>query len=236
MSHEVLGLVALGVLFAAIFVGFPIAFTLGAVALGTGWIALGPVVYDLAVLQTYSVMKDTVLAAIPFFLFMGFLLEQSGIMERLFNGIQQLLAAGKVSARPIDLGPITQTTRLRTALLLPAGVEAVGMARGEITVTVQVDVLRGSQQYTVPVEAEGAPPGLRAVVSPATVIVVLRGDRPVLDKLSAADLKAVVIARRLAAGVHRMPVNLRLPPGLERVSVAPDPIELTLVPAARPPR
>ena len=92
MSNEVLGLLALGVLFAAIFIGFPIAFTLGAVALGTGWIALGPVVFDLGVLQTYSVMKDTVLAAIPFFLFMGFLLEQSGIMERLFNGIQQLLS------------------------------------------------------------------------------------------------------------------------------------------------
>ena len=34
--------------------------------LGAGFIALGPVVFDLAVLQTYSVMKDTVLAAIPF--------------------------------------------------------------------------------------------------------------------------------------------------------------------------
>ena len=77
MSNELLGLVALGVLFAVIFIGFPIAFTLGAVALATGFIALGPVVFDLAVLQTYSVMKDTVLAAIPFFLFMGFLLEQS---------------------------------------------------------------------------------------------------------------------------------------------------------------
>ena len=66
VSHEVLGLVALGVLFATIFIGFPIAFTLGAVSLATGFIALGLVVFDLAVLQTYSVMKDTVLAAIPF--------------------------------------------------------------------------------------------------------------------------------------------------------------------------
>ena len=36
MSNEILGLLALGVLFAVIFIGFPIAFTLGAVALGTG--------------------------------------------------------------------------------------------------------------------------------------------------------------------------------------------------------
>ena len=92
MSNEILGLVGLLALLGAIFIGFPIAFTLGAVALGIGFVALGPVVFDLAVLQTFSVMRDTVLAAIPFFLFMGFLLEQSGLMERLFIGIQQLLA------------------------------------------------------------------------------------------------------------------------------------------------
>ena len=88
MSDEILGLVALGFLFIVIFLGFPIAFTLGAVAILTGWYALGPMVLDLAVLQTFSVMKDTVLASIPFFLFMGFLLEQSGLMERMFIGIQ----------------------------------------------------------------------------------------------------------------------------------------------------
>lgn len=92
MSHEVLGLVGLGLLFVVIFIGFPIAFTLGALSLIIGLIALGPVVLDLAVLQTFSVMQDAVLASIPFFLFMGFLLEQSGLMERLFTGIQQLLA------------------------------------------------------------------------------------------------------------------------------------------------
>ena len=68
MSNEVLGIAALGVLFAVIFIGFPIAFTLGALALATGFIALGPVVFDLAVLQISSVMKDTVLASVPFFL------------------------------------------------------------------------------------------------------------------------------------------------------------------------
>ena len=92
MSHEVLGLVGLALLFVVIFIGFPIAFTLGALSLIIGLIALGPVVLDLAVLQTFSVMQDAVLASIPFFLFMGFLLEQSGLMERLFTGIQQLLA------------------------------------------------------------------------------------------------------------------------------------------------
>ena len=92
MSTEWLGLLSLAVLFGAIFIGFPIAFTLFAVALIFGWIGLGQMVLYLMTLQVFSVMKDTTLASVPFFLFMGYLLEQSGLMERLFRAIQLLLA------------------------------------------------------------------------------------------------------------------------------------------------
>lgn len=92
ISNEIVGLIALGILFGAIFIGFPIAFTLIAVALGVGWLALGPVAIHLMTLQVFAVMKETTLASVPFFLFMGYLLEQSRLMEKLFHGVQQLLA------------------------------------------------------------------------------------------------------------------------------------------------
>ena len=92
MSEEWIGILSLAILFGAIFIGFPIAFTLIAVALGVGYLALGPIALHLMTIQFFAVMKETSLASVPFFLFMGFLLEQSGLMERLFRGIQQLLA------------------------------------------------------------------------------------------------------------------------------------------------
>jgi tripartite ATP-independent transporter DctM subunit len=92
MSPEVIGFLALATLFVAIFIGFPVAFTLIAVALVFGYWALGDVVLYLMTLQVFSVMRDPTLAAVPFFLFMGFLLEQSGLMERLFRGVEHLLA------------------------------------------------------------------------------------------------------------------------------------------------
>jgi TRAP-type mannitol/chloroaromatic compound transport system permease large subunit len=92
MSEEWVGIVSLVILFGAIFIGFPIAFTLMAIALGVGYLALGPIALHLMTIQFFAVMKETSLASVPFFLFMGFLLEQSGLMERLFRGIQQLLA------------------------------------------------------------------------------------------------------------------------------------------------
>ena len=93
MSPEWFGLVLLCMLFGAIFIGFPIAFTLIAIGLIGGYIALGPLVLYLMTLQFFSVMRDPTLASVPFFLFMGYLLEQSGLMERLFRGVQLALAS-----------------------------------------------------------------------------------------------------------------------------------------------
>jgi tripartite ATP-independent transporter DctM subunit len=93
LSTEWLGIVLLGVLFGAIFIGFPIAFTLIAVGAIGGYLALGPLALHLMTLQIFSVMRDPTLASVPFFLFMGYLLERSGLMERLFRGIQLALGA-----------------------------------------------------------------------------------------------------------------------------------------------
>lgn len=92
MSTEILGFMLLAVLFAGIFVGFPIAFTILILAILFGYIGLGFIVFHLMVLQFFSVMRDAVLAAVPFFLFMGYLLERAGLMDRLFRAFQLLLA------------------------------------------------------------------------------------------------------------------------------------------------
>ncbi len=93
MSSEWFGLLLLAILFGAIFIGFPIAFTLIAVAIIGGYVSMGPLALHLMTLQFFSVMRDPTLASVPFFLFMGYLLEQAGLMERLFRGVQLALAS-----------------------------------------------------------------------------------------------------------------------------------------------
>lgn len=107
MSNEVLGIISLAVLFAAIFIGFPIAFTLLAVALIFGYIALDNVVFHLMILQIFSVMKDPTMAAVPLFTFMGYVLEQAGMMERIFKAFQMALAPVKGSLYLAVLGAAT---------------------------------------------------------------------------------------------------------------------------------
>jgi len=74
-------------LFALIFLGFPVAFTLLGVAFAFGYYTFGDVVFFQFVQKIEDVASNFVLAAVPLFVFMGSMLERSGIAEQLFNAI-----------------------------------------------------------------------------------------------------------------------------------------------------
>jgi len=92
MSDPALGMAMLGIFLAMMMLGFPIAFTLAAMGIGFGYIGLGPQVFDLLVQRTYAVMANDVLISIPLFIFMGYVIERSNILDRLFRALQ--LASG----------------------------------------------------------------------------------------------------------------------------------------------
>ena len=180
MSNEVFGLLALAALFGIIFIGFPIAFTLGAVALGAGFIAFGQMVFDLAVLQTFSVMKDTVLASIPFFLFMGFLLEQSGLMERMFTGIQQLLAGLRGSLYLAVL--ITATIFAAATGIVGSSVTLLGVMAGPAMIKSGYDTKMSAGAI--------AAGGTLGILIPPSVMLIVMG--PVVG-IPATDLFAAAV-------------------------------------------
>ncbi|PDQ22938.1 C4-dicarboxylate ABC transporter [Mesorhizobium sanjuanii] len=95
MTDPQIALLMLGLFIFVIMLGFPIAFTLMAMGIGFGYYAYFDAermrnifdnrVFDLFVNQTYSVMANDVLTAIPLFLFMGYIVERANIVERLFD-------------------------------------------------------------------------------------------------------------------------------------------------------
>jgi len=92
IPDEILGLILLGALLIVIFIGFPIAFTLIILAIIFGYLGFGPLVFDLMVIQTMGLMSEEVLAAVPLFVFMGYILERAGLVDRLFRAFQLLMA------------------------------------------------------------------------------------------------------------------------------------------------
>lgn len=88
----------LGLFILTIMLGFPICFTLMAIGLFFGYYAyydpermqslFDNRVFDLLVNQTYSVMANDVLVAVPLFLFMGYIVERANLVDRLFFTLQ----------------------------------------------------------------------------------------------------------------------------------------------------
>jgi tripartite ATP-independent transporter DctM subunit len=125
MSTEFLGLILLLLLVTGIFVGFPIAFTLIILAVVFGYIGFGKVVFFLMFFQTWQIMKEETLAAVPLFIFMGHVLEQSGLMERLFLSFQFVLGRVKGS---LFLGVLFVCTVFATATgIIGASVTVMGL-------------------------------------------------------------------------------------------------------------
>jgi len=98
MTDPQIALLMLGLFIIIVLLGFPIAFTLIAMGLGFGYYAYASddqlthifdnPIFDLFVSNTFSVMSNDVLVAVPLFLFMGYVVERANIVERLFYSIQ----------------------------------------------------------------------------------------------------------------------------------------------------
>jgi tripartite ATP-independent transporter DctM subunit len=87
MGMEVWALVMFAVLMALLMLGYPVAFTLGAVALGFGGVFLGWEFFDLLPLRIWGIMTNYTLLAVPLFVFMGLMLEKSGLAEQLIENM-----------------------------------------------------------------------------------------------------------------------------------------------------
>ena len=99
MSDPVIALIMLGILVFTIMIGFPVAFTLMALGVGFGYYAYftaGQVFFDnrvfyLLTQNTFTVLNNDVLVAVPLFLFMGYMVERANILDKLFFSIQVAL-------------------------------------------------------------------------------------------------------------------------------------------------
>ena len=93
VSKPTIGLIMLAAMLFAIFVGFPISFTLVFLGFVFGtWGANFKLATFLMTLQTNSVMLSDQLVAVPLFIFMGIVMEQAGLMERLFQAVQMMMS------------------------------------------------------------------------------------------------------------------------------------------------
>ncbi len=186
-----LGLIMLVVMIGAIFIGFPISFTLLFLALSFGYFGLGEAtVFSLAYFQTIGMMKEELLAAVPLFIFMGFIVEQAGLMERLFTAFRLLLAPIRGALFAVVI--LTAAVFAMATGIVGAAVTVLGIMASPIMVKTGYDGRLAAGAITAG--------GTLGILIPPSVMLIVMG--PVLG-VSVADLYAAAFGPGfLLAGLY----------------------------------
>ncbi|MFM9271435.1 TRAP transporter large permease subunit [Halomonas elongata] len=93
MSAEMLALFMFGGLLVGLFMGHPLAFVLGGVAVLGAWLGPGANTLGILINNIYgNAMDNYVLVAIPLFVLMARFLNDSGVTEKMFESMRLLLA------------------------------------------------------------------------------------------------------------------------------------------------
>jgi len=95
LSPELITILMLGGLVVTVMSGFPLAMPIGTVALIVGLLAFGTPVFALLYQQIFAILHNYVLLALPLFIFMGVVLEYSGIADKMYDALFLILSGLK---------------------------------------------------------------------------------------------------------------------------------------------
>ena len=208
INPATLGFILIAVMLFAIFIGFPISFTLIFLGFVFGYLGFGKLVFYLMTLQFSMVMTEQALAAVPLFVFMGIMMENAGLMERLFSSVQLMLS------------------RVRGALFYAVLFVSVIFAAATGIVGASVTILgimaaksMNKSGYDVKLAAGTITAGgTLGILIPPSIMLVVMGpimEIPVTDLFAAAIIPGIMLALLYAAYVTiRCALNPKLGPVL----------------------
>ncbi len=181
-----IGIIMFAVCLLMLLWGFPVAFTFGGVALIFGLIAEGPQLFAFMPFRIMSVMQNTVMMAIPLFIFMGVVLQRTRLAEQLLTSMGRLFGGlpGGLAISTILVGA-----------LLAASTGVVGasvVAMGLISLPVMLAHKYDQRLSCGTICAAGT---LGQIVPPSIILIIL-GDvlgLPVGDLFKAAVIPGVVL-------------------------------------------
>ena len=159
-----LGLMMFPALMILIFIGFPVAFSLFGVAVLFGYIRFGDVLVHQLIAKVDDVASYYVLSAVPLFIFMGCMLEKSGVSEKLFEAVHLV-------TRKLPGGLAIATVVLCVFFAAASGV--VGAAESVVGLMVISVMLRHGYDKGLISGTICAGGSLGTIIPPSVVVVIL---------------------------------------------------------------
>lgn len=187
MSNPELGFAALGIVFVALLTGFPMAFVFLFVAIVFGYIGIQSHIFYLVMYQMFGLMGNTLLAAIPLFLFMGYILEQSHLMEGMFLSLRRLMA------------PVPGALYIVVLIVATIFAAATGVVGASVTVLgVMAAPVMIESGYDTRLSAGAiAAGGTLGILIPPSVMLIVMGPTfgvPVSELFTAAIIPGLILA------------------------------------------
>ncbi|MDN3682502.1 TRAP transporter large permease subunit [Vibrio tapetis subsp. quintayensis] len=174
-----IGIVMFFVALVALLLGFPVAFTFGGIALIFGVWAEGIEMFAFMPYRIQSIMENTVLMAVPLFVFMGLVLQKTKLAEQLLESMGRLFGGVR--------GGIAISTVLVGALLAAStgvvGASVVAMGLISLPVMLKYNYDKGLACGTI------CASGTLGQIIPPSIVLILLGDVlgvPVGDLFQAA--------------------------------------------------
>ncbi len=187
-SKPTIGLFMLAAMLFAIFVGFPISFTLIFLAFVFGtWGTSSKLTFFLMTLQTNAVMLDDQLVAVPLFTFMGIMMEQAGLMERLFRAVQLMMSRTRGALYVAVL--FVSTIFAAATGIVGASVTILGIMAGKTMNRSGYNVRLAAGTITAG--------GTLGILIPPSIMLIVMGpvlEVPVTDLFRAAILPGIMLA------------------------------------------
>ena len=150
-------------------IGFPVTFSLAALGLSFGFVAIELGYFEFAFLQAmpyrvFGIMANDLLLSIPFFTFMGVILERSGLAEDLLEGVGQAFGSvpGGLAYAVIIVGAILGA--------ITGTVAASVIAMGMISLPIMMKYGYDMKIATGVIAASGT---ITQVIPPSLVLIVL---------------------------------------------------------------
>src|SRR6476661_7857887 len=169
MTRDIMAPLMFGGLIAFMLIGYPVAFSLAAVGLFFGFIGIELGYFQVSLLQAlpdrvFGIMANDLLLSIPFFTFMGAVLERCGLAEDLLEGTGQLFGPvrGGLAYAVIFVGALLGA--------ITGTVAASVIAMGLISLPVMMRYGYNMRMATGVIAASGT---ITQLIPPSLVLVVL---------------------------------------------------------------
>lgn len=186
------GIVLFAIALVCLFLGYSVAFTFAGVSLIVGVAVLGIDLFAFMPYRIMAIMENTILMAVPMFIFMGIVLQKTGLAERLLESSAKLFGgiSGGVAVSTIIVGA-----------LLAASTGVVGasvVAMGVISLPVMLKNNYHQPTATGVICASGT---LGQIIPPSIILIIL-GD---VMGVPVGDLfRAAVIPGLLLVGLYTL--------------------------------